>query len=101
MMEKVSDLVKWLPVAAVAVGLVSAATIAQFQITASAQEIEDNAESIDENEESIELIQRTLIQRQGEQALQVQRIETEQKSQGADLDQILLLLKQQTRSINQ
>jgi len=61
---------------------------------AHAEELLDLGESVDENEDAIEQIQRLLIQRQGEVALQVQRIEHEQNSQGDDLAKILLLLQQ-------
>ena len=91
------DYMKFLPLAIIAAGLVASATTAQMQIGSHGDEIWDLGEGVDENEENIELIQRTLIQRQGETRLQVQRIETEQKNQGDDLEQILLLLKQQVR----
>ena len=93
-----NDYMKFLPLALIAAGLVASATTAQVQIANSAEELFDLSESIDEAEDSIELIQRTLIQRQGETKLQVQRIENEQRAQGEDLDQILLLLQQQARS---
>jgi len=94
----VNDYMKFLPLALIAAGLVASATTAQVQIANSAEELFDLSESIDEAEDSIELIQRTLIQRQGETKLQVQRIENEQRAQGEDLDQILLLLQQQARA---
>ena len=93
-----NDYMKFLPLALIAAGLVASATTAQVQIANSAEELFDLSESIDEAEDSIELIQRTLIQRQGETKLQVQRIENEQRAQGEDLDQILLLLQQQARA---
>ena len=93
-----TDYMKFLPLALIAAGLVASATTAQVQIANSAEELFDLSESIDEAEDSIELIQRTLIQRQGETKLQVQRIENEQRAQGEDLDQILLLLQQQARA---
>ena len=61
----------------------------------SADQIFDLSESVDETEEDVELIQRELILRAGETRLQVQRIENEQRSQGQDLEKILLLLQQQ------
>lgn len=99
-----ADYMKWVPVAVIAAGVIASAATGQMQLnnngTADAarslfvdEELDDLSEGVDENEESIEVIQRTLIQRQGEQALQVQRIETEQKSQGEDLDKIILLLQ--------
>ncbi len=92
------EYMKFLPLVLIAAGLVASATTAQVQIANSAEELFDLSESIDEAEDSIELIQRTLIQRQGETKLQVQRIENEQRAQGEDLDQILLLLQQQARA---
>ena len=93
-----TDYMKFLPLALIAAGLVASATTAQVQIANSADELFDLSSSVDEAEDSIELIQRTLIQRQGETKLQVQRIENEQRAQGEDLDQILLLLQQQARA---
>ncbi|MGB7240681.1 MAG: hypothetical protein WBC93_01165, partial [Sulfitobacter sp.] len=58
-----------------------------------ASEISDLSDSVEANEDDIELIQRRLIQRQGEVELRVQRIQTEQISQGEDLEEILQLLK--------
>ena len=92
------EYMKFLPLVLIAAGLVASATTAQVQIANSAEELFDLSESIDDAEDSIELIQRTLIQRQGETKLQVQRIENEQRAQGEDLDQILLLLQQQARA---
>ena len=92
------EYMKFLPLVLIAAGLVASATTAQVKIANSAEELFDLSESIDEAEDSIELIQRTLIQRQGETKLQVQRIENEQRAQGEDLDQILLLLQQQARA---
>ena len=90
-----TDYTKYVGIAVLAAGVIASAATGQMQINTNNTDIDDISESVDENEESIELIQRTLIQRQGEQALQVQRIENEQRSQGDDLDQILLLLQQQ------
>jgi len=89
-----TDYTKYVPIVIIAAGLVASAVTAQIKIENNSDELWDLSEGVDENEESIELIQRTLIQRQGETKLQVQRIETEQRNQGDDLDQILLLLKQ-------
>jgi len=93
-----TDYTKYVGIAVLAAGVIASAATGQMQINTNNTDIDDISESVDENEESIELIQRTLIQRQGEQALQVQRIENEQRSQGDDLDQILLLLQQQSRN---
>ena len=48
---------------------------------------------MDENEEAIELIQRQLIERQGQVELRTQRIEIEQEVQGDKIDQVLQLLQ--------
>ena len=93
-----TDYMKFLPLVLIAAGLVASATTAQMQIGSHGDEIWDLGEGVDENEEDIELIQRELIARQGETRLQVQRIETEQRSQGQDLEKILLLLQQQARA---
>ena len=89
-----TDYTKYIPIAVIAAGLVASAVTAQIKIENNSEELWDLSEGVDENEESIELIQRTLIQRQGETRLQVQRIEAEQKNQGKDLNEIILLLKQ-------
>jgi hypothetical protein len=89
-----TDYMKFLPLAIIAAGLVASATTAQMQIGSHEGELWDLSEGVDENEEDIELIQRELIARQGETRLQVQRIENEQRSQGQDLEKILLLLQQ-------
>jgi len=91
-----TDYMKFIPIALIAVSLIGSAVTAQIRIGDNGSEIEDLSASIDDNEDSIEAIQRTLIQRQGETRLQVQRIETEQVNQGKDLSEILLLLKQIT-----
>ena len=84
------------PILVVAAGVVASAAVAQFQIGQHETELVDQAESIDEIEEDVELIQRQLIQRQGEVELRTQRIEIEQKQQGDTLDEILRLLQQGT-----
>jgi len=89
-----TDYTKYIPIAVIAAGLVASAVTAQIKIENNSEELWDLSEGVDENEESIELIHRTLIQRQGETRLQVQRIEAEQKNQGKDLNEIILLLKQ-------
>ena len=87
-------ILRYWPVIVLAAGLVSSGSVAQLQIGANAEEIEDISESVDENEEAINEIELFLRQRQGEIALDVQRIETEQKQQGRTLDEILLLLRE-------
>lgn len=92
------DLIRYIPAAVLVAGVIASAAVSQFQIGAHAEELADNAASIDENEEDIEAIQRLLIERQGQQRLELQRIETEQKAQGRSLDQILRLLEQLNQS---
>ena len=87
---------KFLPLVIIAAGLIGSAVTAQIRIGDNSSEIVDLNSSIDENEDDIELIQRELIRRQADTRLQVQRIETEQRSQGEDLDEILNLLKSQS-----
>jgi hypothetical protein len=97
-MAEQSSFMKYWPVLVVAAGAISSGAVDNFRISANAQEIADLGESVDENEDDIEAIQRLLIQRQGEVELKVQRIENEQRAQGADLDKILLLLQQMERA---
>ena len=91
-----NDYIKYLPLMLIAAGLVASGTTAQVQIGNHGDTLLDLSESIDEAEEDVEQIQRLLIERQGAQRLDILRIETEQRSQGESLDQILLLLQQQT-----
>ena len=88
----------WVGVVVLCLGAASTSGVALWRIDAQAGEIKDNAESIDENEEDIELIQRQLIQRQGEVELRTQRIEIEQRQQGDTLDQILDILQSQSNN---
>lgn len=96
----------WVPVLVLAGGIIASGAVDSWRIGANAEdisdlevdfnkEIDDLEESIDSNELSIEEIQRLLIRRQGEVALELQRIQTEQSSQGARLDQIIRLLEAQ------
>ena len=91
--DATAKLIRWLPVILLVAGIVSTASIAQFQIQRNATDVAENGEAVEENEDAIELIQRLLIQRQGEVQLDIQRIQTEQRSQGEDLDEVLQLLK--------
>lgn len=86
--------VKFLPVAVVAAGLVGTGYVTMERQSAMAEEIDDLSESVDENEEAIEIIQRQLIERQGQVELRTQRIEIEQQQQGKTLEEMLLLLQQ-------
>lgn len=89
-----STLRQWWPILVMAAGVIGSASVGQFQIGANAEEIKDNAHLIEENEDAIELIQRQLIQRQGEVEIRTQRIEIEQQEQSETLNEILLLLRQ-------
>ena len=91
-----SELMKFWPLAVVAVGAIASASVDTFRLSLHAEELVDLAEGIDEVEEDVEAIQRVLIERQGTQRLNILRIETEQKAQGEDLDEILLLLQRIT-----
>jgi len=82
------------PILVVAAGAISTAAVDNFRLNAMAEEASDISESVDENEEDIELIQRQLIQRQGQVELRTQRIEFEQSQQGEQLDEAILLLQQ-------
>jgi hypothetical protein len=86
---------KFWPLVVVAAGAIASAATAQMQINSNNANIEDISESVDENEEGIEQIQRLLIQRQADVAIKLLGVENEQRSQGEDIDQILLLLQQQ------
>jgi hypothetical protein len=90
-----SDLMRFWPLVVVAAGAIASAATAQMQINSNNANIEDISESVDENEEGIEQIQRLLIQRQADVAIKLLGVENEQRSQGEDIDQILLLLQQQ------
>jgi hypothetical protein len=90
-----SDYMKFWPLVVVAAGAIASAATAQMQINSNNANIEDISESVDENEEGIEQIQRLLIQRQADVAIKLLGVENEQRSQGEDIDQILLLLQQQ------
>jgi len=88
-----TDFMKLWPAVMAVVALIGAASVAQFQLASQAQEVEALQEDVEENADDIELLQRQLIQRQGEVELRTQRIELEQKQQGKDLDKILMLLQ--------
>ena len=66
---------KFLPVAVVAAGLIGTGYVTLDRQSLLAAEVEDQGDSIDEIEEDVELIQRQLIQRQGQVELRTQRIE--------------------------
>jgi hypothetical protein len=83
----------WLPVAVVAAGAIASGAVDSWRIGAHANEIEALDDKTAENEDDIEEIRRALIVRQGQIELDLQRIESEQRAQGKDLEQILDLLQ--------
>lgn len=89
-----SKLLPWVGVFMICLGAASTSGVALWRIDAQADELLDHSENIDEMEEDIELIQRQLIQRQGEVEIRTQRIEIEQRQQGEQLDEAILLLQQ-------
>lgn len=91
----VDTIKSWMPVVIVAAGLIGTGYVTLDRQAVLAEEVDDLSDSVDENEDAIELIQRQLIQRQGQVELRTQRIEIEQEQQGDTLDEILLLLQQQ------
>ena len=93
-MSGLAKALPWLPVAVVAAGVIGTAAVDSWRLSAQASEIGDIVDDVKENEDTIELIQRRLIERQGEVELRTQRIEIEQRAQSEDLEQILRLLRQ-------
>jgi hypothetical protein len=92
-MASFDRILPWLPVVLVAAGAIASGAVDSFRLSVQAEELNKLSENVEENDEAIEQIQRLLIRRQGEVELQVQRIQSEQESQGEDLEEILLLLK--------
>lgn len=95
---------KYWPIIVVGAGVLLSAGADTFRLSAQAEDIQDLSKSVDENEDTIESIQRLLIQRQGEVELDLQRIEgatrglqIQQEKQGEDLEEILRLLREQSR----
>jgi hypothetical protein len=89
------QVLKFLPIGAAAVAIIAAASVGQFQLGAIAAETVENARDIEENEDDIEDIQRSLIKRQGEIGLDLERLRIEQSAQGSKIDQVLELLRQE------
>ena len=73
--------------------ITTVATSVHDRITLVANEVNDNGDSIDSNEEAIEEIQRILIQRQGDQDLKLQRLQSDIDKQDLKLDQLLIILQ--------
>ena len=86
MTTAVERITKWWPILVMAVTLISAGSVAQFQIKAMAAELEDQGESIDENEEQISELQLLLIKQQGDQKREIVEIQ-------GDIKLILRLLQ--------
>lgn len=89
-MEK---LLKFLPLAVIVATVFSAGVVGQFQLGALAGEVGENEASIEQNEEDIEIIQRKLIERQGEISLDLERLRIQQNQQNRKLDDMLQLLR--------
>lgn len=83
----------WAVIATGAVALISLGGL-QWQTGAQAGEIEHLSVEIEENAEDIEQIQRSLIRRQGEVELNLERLRIEQGQQTEKIDDVLLLLRQ-------
>lgn len=66
----------------------------QWQTAALADQASKRDALISENEDAIEDIQRSLIRRQGEIGLDLERLKIEQSQQSEKLDDVLLLLRQ-------
>lgn len=84
---------KWLPAIVVGATLVAGGAVGQFQIGALAGELEEHSEDIEENAEDIEVIQRRLIERQGEIELDLERLRDSQEDNSEKLDEVLELLR--------
>lgn len=96
-MTTTDNLLRWLPVGALAASLIAAGAVGQFQLGALAAEVAENDDEIEENEEAIESIQRRLIERQGEIGLDLERLKIQQGQQGEKLDEVLEILRDVTR----
>ena len=84
----------WPVITVIAFGLIGLGGL-QYQTTAMASEIKEQEADIEANDEAIEDIQRSLIRRQGEIGLDLERLRIEQDQQGEKLDSILRLLENQ------
>ena len=78
----------------VAAGVIASAAVAQSQIANNKDGIATLTEEVDENGKAIIELQRRADRREGEVALEVQKIQIEQQQQGEDLDEILQILKE-------
>lgn len=85
----------WAVIMALSIGLIGLGGI-QWQTGAHAETLSGHERDIEANEEAIEDIQRSLIRRQGEIGLDLERLRIEQNQQGEKLDNILKLLEKQS-----
>lgn len=94
-MSRTTDtLLKYWPVLVVGAGLIGTSAVDSWRLNAQAEDLRAVEEAAEETDEEIEAIQRLLIQRQGQIALDLQRIETQQERHGEDLETILILLEE-------
>jgi Tfp pilus assembly protein PilN len=93
-MSRTTDaLLKYWPVLLVGAGVVGTSAVDSWRLNVQAEDLSNLEQAAEEADEEIEAIQRLLIQRQGQIALDLQRIETQQERHGEDLETILLLLE--------
>lgn len=83
----------WAVIMALSLGLLALGGL-QWQTRAHAETLKQHTQDIETNEEAIEAIQRSLIRRQGEIGLDLERLKIEQNQQSEKLDDVLLLLRQ-------
>lgn len=94
-MSRTTDtLLKYWPVLVVGAGVIATSAVDSWRLNAQAEDLRTIEAAADETDEEIEAIQRLLIQRQGQIALDLQRIETQQERHGEDLETILILLEE-------
>lgn len=97
-MSRASDaLLKYWPVLVVGAGLIGTSAVDSWRLNAQAEDLRELEAAADATDDEIEAIQRLLIQRQGQIALDLQRIETQQERHGEDLEEILALLQEMRR----
>lgn len=92
-MAETNGIRAWWPIIVVASGVIASAAVGQSQIGTNKDGIVKLEERIDENGDMIIELQRRADRREGEVALEVQRIQIEQKAQGEDLKEILDIVK--------
>ena len=94
-MSRATDtLLKYWPVLVVGAGLIGTSAVDSWRLNAQADDLVEIEEAVEATDEEIEAIQRLLIQRQGQIALDLQRIEVQQERHGEDLETILILLEE-------